>query len=410
MPGVLKDPVFRLLWFGRFASLFGTRFSDLALPWVLLQSTASPWQVALVVACEQAATFLLSLPAGAWVERQRKRDVALAAETLRFAVMLLLAVLVFFDELSSWTAGLALFVMGAAGLFFSTAYRPLLVFAVGRNRLPAAYNLNEGADAVSTLLGPVAAGALMTAFGPTWALAVDALSYLISLATLMAIRVREPASGADDERPAGTVRERFRASLAGFRYILGHPVPGTLVGIGSLLGFSAVASSLLVTVLVQQDLRWSAAQAGWIYSAMGAGNVTGVVVLGWMQRAVPWAMLLAAALLAAAGGAAVLAFSTTFPAALLGAFLLDGALSVAFVVQASHVPVFTPDRLLARVHAAASLADDTARLLARLFAGGLAETLGVRAAFLACALLLGGGAVLAHRTRIKEEPVAEVRP
>lgn len=414
VPGVLKDPAFRLLWIGRLVSLFGTRFTDLALPWVLLQSTGSPWQVALVMACEQAATFLLSLPTGAWVERQRKRGVAMGAEALRFTVMLLLTILVFLDRLSPWAAGLALFVMGAAGLFFSAAHRPLVVFAVGRNRLQEAYNLNEGADAISTLLGPAAAGAVMTAFGPGWALAVDALSYLVSLVTLCVTRVPEPGSGAEREEPAGavreTIRERFRDSIEGLQYIMANAVPRTLVNVGALLGFSAVASSLLITVLAQQTLHLTAAEAGWIYSAMGAGNVSGVFVLAWMQRTIPCAALLRGALLAAAGGAVILAASTAFLGALIGAFLLDGALSVAFVVQASHVLVFTPDRLLARVQTAASLADDTARLLARLTAGGLAETLGVRAALLVCAMLLCGGAVLVHRTRMREEPVAEVTP
>lgn len=252
----------------------------------------------------------------------------------------------------------------------------------------------------------------MTGFGPGWALAVDTLSCLVSLVTLCIIRVEE-RSGVEREEPAGkvraTVRERLRNSIQGFRYLLGNPVPRTLVSIGTLLGFSAVASSLLITVLAQQKLHLTAAEAGWIYSAMGAGNVTGVFLVAWMQRTLPWAVLLWGALLAAAGGAVILAISTAFLGALIGAFLLDGALSVAFVLQASNVLAFTPDRLLARVQTAASLADDTARLLARLTAGGLAETLGVRAALLVCALLLCGGAVLVHRTRMREEPVAEVR-
>lgn len=323
MPDLLKHPSFRILWVGRLASLFGTRFSDLALPWIILQSTNSPWKAGLVVAGQQAATLLLSIPAGVWVERQHKHRVAIISECLRFLAMLLLTLLVFQNKLSLWAVGLLQFFTGAAGLFFSAAYRPLLVFAIGRTRLQEAYNLNEGADAISTLLGPAAAGVVLVEFGPGWALAIDTFGCLISLVTLNIVRVREPEVTADREGSAKNIQAKWRDGVEGVLYILRNPIPRTLVGIGSLLGFATVASSLLITVLAQQRLHLNAAQAGWIYSAMGVGNVLGG--------------------------------------------LMDGALSVAFVVQASNVLVFTPDALLARVHTAAALVDDAARLIARLY-------------------------------------------
>ncbi|WAH35991.1 hypothetical protein [Alicyclobacillus dauci] len=50
--GIPETFNFRSLWFGRMVSIFGDRFTELALPWIVLQSTHSPWKAGLVVACE----------------------------------------------------------------------------------------------------------------------------------------------------------------------------------------------------------------------------------------------------------------------------------------------------------------------------------------------------------------------
>src|SRR3954454_7606996 len=77
-----------MLWTATSVSEFGTQLSDLAVPLLVISSMhASTLTVGLLVSAETAAFALIGLPAGAWVDRLRRRPVLVAADALR-AVLL----------------------------------------------------------------------------------------------------------------------------------------------------------------------------------------------------------------------------------------------------------------------------------------------------------------------------------
>lgn len=84
---LLKNKNFSVLWFGQLATIFGNRFSEIAIPLIVLQLTGSPWQAALVVVCSQVAPLVLSLLVGTWVESKSKKQVAMSAEAISFFTM-----------------------------------------------------------------------------------------------------------------------------------------------------------------------------------------------------------------------------------------------------------------------------------------------------------------------------------
>lgn len=80
---------FRLLWAGDTASQFGTFVGRTALP--LLAATtlaATPLEMGLLTASENAAFLLLGLPAGVWVDRMRRRPLMLRADLARGVLLL----------------------------------------------------------------------------------------------------------------------------------------------------------------------------------------------------------------------------------------------------------------------------------------------------------------------------------
>ncbi|WP_116900020.1 MFS transporter [Thermaerobacter sp. PB12/4term] len=397
MLGLLREASFRWLWIGRGASLLGMRLADLALPWLLLQATSSAWVTGAVLACDRLAAFVLSIPVGAWVDRGSKWKAALLAETLRFGATSAVAGLVLGGQAGAWEIALVLASLGAADVLHAAAFRPLVVHTVGRARLAAAFNLNEGADAVATLLGPLLAGTIIGRYGAGWALAADALTDLLAVASLLAARVAASGRQHREECPysqpeAAALRDgRKRPGFGawdGFRYLWRAPLARRLALAGCLLSTTSVAVGLWVVVLARDELHWDAERTGWIFSAMGAANVVAVLLLGGLVDRVAWSRLFTGAVALAGTGAAVLAGARSTLAVLMGAFLLDGALSAAFVLQSSRLTAVTPQDRMARVTVAAGLADDGVRALGRVLAGSVAEV-GVRWA------LLGWGLVLA---------------
>lgn len=136
---LLKNKNFSVLWFGQLATIFGNRFSEIAIPLIVLQLTGSPWQAALVVVCSQVAPLVLSLPVGTWIESKSKKQVAMSAEAISFFTMCTLVTFVLFDQLNIWILAGSLLILGATGLFFKVSFGamvprvsnfPLIIFGM----------------------------------------------------------------------------------------------------------------------------------------------------------------------------------------------------------------------------------------------------------------------------------------
>ena len=76
--GLLRDRDFRQLFLADTISQFGTQITMIAMPLVaVLALHATAFEVGLLAACETAAFLIVGLPAGAWVDRMRRRVVLL---------------------------------------------------------------------------------------------------------------------------------------------------------------------------------------------------------------------------------------------------------------------------------------------------------------------------------------------
>ena len=83
-PGLLGEHDFRQLFVADTISQFGSQISVLALPLVAVVALdAANFEVGLLTACEMLAFLLIGLPAGAWVDRMRRRNVLIVADLVR---------------------------------------------------------------------------------------------------------------------------------------------------------------------------------------------------------------------------------------------------------------------------------------------------------------------------------------
>ncbi|WP_202079087.1 hypothetical protein [Caldalkalibacillus salinus] len=113
---LFKNKNFTVMWVGQLATIFGHRFSEIAIPLIVLQLTGSPWQAALVVVCSQIAPLVLSLPVG---------------------------------TTNIWIIAGSLLILGATGLLFRVSFGAMVPGVVGRKRLVSAHSYFEGADALT---------------------------------------------------------------------------------------------------------------------------------------------------------------------------------------------------------------------------------------------------------------------
>ncbi|HET8661469.1 MAG TPA: MFS transporter [Micromonosporaceae bacterium] len=96
--GLARDRNFALLWTGQTVSELGSAVTALVLPLVAVATLgASAIAVSLVAAASSVAWLVVALPAGAWVDRVRRRPVLIAADLGRAAALTTVPV--------AWTLG-----------------------------------------------------------------------------------------------------------------------------------------------------------------------------------------------------------------------------------------------------------------------------------------------------------------
>lgn len=381
---------FRRLWAGDTASQFGTFTSRTVLP--VLAATAlaaSPLEMGLLTAAENAAFLLLGLPAGVWVDRMRRRNLMVRADLMRGTLLLSLPVAWWLDVLTLPQLLVTALLVSVCTLFFDVAYQSYLPSLVGRARLVEGNAKLQASQAVANVTGPGIAGALAQALGAANAVTAVGFGYVTSAAFLRRIRADEPAPPPRD----GT---RLRAQVAeGLRFVFGNTTLRAITLCTASGNFAGGAFTAVEVLFLTRTVGLTPAGVGAVLAAGGVGGVAGALTAGWWTRwagqaravwVVPlltWpAQLLIA--LAAPGWRAVLAGA--------GLAVAGYGIVVYNVAQVSYRQAVCPDRLLGRMNASVRFVVWGTLPVGGLLGGVLGELIGVPATvWITCSALSVAG-------------------
>ncbi len=382
---------FLLLWSGETVSQVGTTVSHLVLP--LLAATvlgATPWEMGVLTAAETAAFLLVGLPAGAVMDRLRRRPVMIAADLVRCALVASVAVAWWFGRLTFPQLVVVALLGGVATVFFDVGYQSMLPSVVGRAGLVEGNAKLESTRAAAQATGPALGGGLVQLAGAATAVLLDALSYLVSAATLARMRGPEPVPEPAPGRPLRT------DMIEGLRYVLGHPLLRPIVvctGTANLFGGVLTAVSVL---FLARELALPAGVIGLVLAAGSVGGVVGALTAGaWIRRfgqgrvlvtVLPAAGPLMVLLPLGGTGAGLVWFATALFAVSYGGVVYN-------VAQVSFRQSICPDRLLGRMNASIRFLVWGTLPLGGLLGGVLGELIGLRATLLVTAVGLAAAPV-----------------
>jgi MFS family permease len=350
----------------------GTHAADqLALATLPLTATlvfgAGPGLVGLMVAVQSAAWLLVSLPAGAWVDRMRRHRLlkialgcALAASVAAVGAAILNEPIALAAAAFGGAAGTVIYTLTAVSLL------PVLVPA---SDLPRANARLELARACMSLAAPVVAGLLAQHLSPTWGYGLAALGAALALTCVTTLPKTEAASVPAD-------RASFAASIeAGARFVLRHEL---LRGIGLCAIFWNFGFFGLLAIwapLALGPFELSPAEVGLALSAVGAGQILGALSAPYATRALPPLVTL---IFGPAVSLAGILLIVRAPA--LSFFLIGFGPMLWLICQTTLRQLVTPTHLMGRVNATIQTAIYGVRPLGALAAGTLAAWAGVEAA------------------------------
>src|SRR2546423_3046387 len=188
-----RHPDFLKLWAGDTVSQFGSQVTLLAVPTVaILVLHAGPFQVGLLSALEFLAFPTLGLVAGVYADRLRRRPIMIACDLGRMLALGSIPVAFLVNALTLEQLYLVALLTGIFTVFFDVSYQSYLPVLVDRPNLVEGNTKLEVSRSVAQVSGPAVAGFLIQWIGGARAVAVDALSFLVSAIALSAIKTSEP--------------------------------------------------------------------------------------------------------------------------------------------------------------------------------------------------------------------------
>ncbi|HQY34250.1 MAG TPA: MFS transporter [Actinotalea sp.] len=379
-PSLARHPDFRRLWVGDGLGQLGAQLTGFALPvYAVVHLDASAGQMGALTAAESAAFLLIGLPAGAWVDRMRKRRTLVVADLVRAAVLAVVVAAALTGHASMpllYGAGL---VLSAATVFFDVAHQSYVPGLVGLARIVEGNAKLQATASVAQVAGPALGGMLLRLVAAPLLIAVTVVTYVTSALAVGRIRAVETLPSPADRRP-------LRTEIAeGLRFVVHQPLLRRIVACTSIGNLGGAVGGALTVLYALRVLGLDEVALGVVFSASSIGGLAGAVLADRVARligegrSIPVSALLFPVAFALTPLAAPLA-GAGVPAQLtlvVGGVLFSFGVVVYNVAQVSFRQRLCPPALLGRMNASVRFIVWGTLPLGGLLGGWLGTHLGV---------------------------------
>jgi MFS family permease len=217
--------------------------------------------------------------AGVFADRWNKRRTMVMMDALRTILILLLLLSLPFHLLTTWQlASIYLVVCGLniCSQFFTPSSLVLFGDIVSDDQWEKAAGVFQLITPLAAIIAPPIATFLFFTTGLTWALVFDALSFVVSLVTLLSLALPQLSTPSSQEQPSEEQPHLFKELAEGFRFYLSNSTLVTLLIVSVLIvAFDSIFGALGIFFVIQ-NLHTSAEFYGFISSAAGLGPSWGL--------------------------------------------------------------------------------------------------------------------------------------
>lgn len=368
-----------LLWSGQAVSVLGTQVTQIAFPLLVLGLTGSAAAAGLVAAARTLPYLLLTLPAGAMVDRWDRRATMVVCSAGSALALASVATAYAAGVLTIPQIVAVSLVEGSFAVVYGLAETAALRQVVPTAQLPTAVAQQQLQYSIGGIVGPPLGGAL---YGVSIVLpfAADAASYAAASASLAAVRT--PLPGA----PAATwsIREEV---AEGMRWLWNRPLIRYMAVLTGMLNFSGQGVTLIAIVLARGQGA-SPAAVGAIFAAGGAAGVLGAIAAPLVQRRLSFGRAIVGQIWCSAAAILLLSVATT-PLLVLSALALLNLVGPLYdTVQQSYRMALVPERLHGRVTSVFRMVAQGMGPFGLTLTGVLLDRVGAPATALACGSLM----------------------
>jgi MFS family permease len=373
---------YRLFFSGQLVSLVGTWMQRVALAWLVLELTDSPFKLGLISALQSAPMLCFAFLAGAIADRLPKRRVLLGTQTALMAQALALAALVWSGAVQFWQVALLATGYGLAFTLDMPTRQSFVVEMASKEDLPNAIALNSAMVSGARMVGPAVAGLLVDRYGVASAFGVNGLSFVAVLLALAAIR----AEGLPGPAQGTSIRQDIAAGLS---YAARTPLVALILSVLLPMGLFVMNHIVLVPLLARDVLHEGVHGFGLLMAGVGIGAIIGALAVATRGRGHPPLLVLLGTAGSASGLTLLLAAVRSFWVAML-VLTCVGISQIVFLASCNTtLQLVVPDRMRGRIMSLYAFVFVGITPLGSLVVGAIAQWLGVAAAY-----ALAGGITL----------------
>ena len=376
---ILQHRPFRTLWLAQFVSIFGdflALFGVISLITFRWHGTAV--QVTSVTIAYMLPIAIISPVAGVFVDHWNVKRLMIASDLIRAGLILLL---VFVRDHNVAQISAIFVLLSSVSSFFAPAQSVTIRTIVPPEGLLAANALMTQAFYIVRLFSPMAAGALVSWLTEKSCFYLDVASFVFSAAMISRLSVLRPARAQGEK----TVKSLTQDFVAGNKFIFTHAGLAFVFIAMAVAMFVLSSFSPLISIYIRDMLHAGSGMFGVISTMVGVGLIIGTLLVTRLVRSRSKAHVVLGGLFALGIGAALLGGFRNTPMAALSTFTMGFAIAFVWVPAQTMSQQETPPAMVGRVSSTFMSLISVSQVFGLLLSGYLAQKLGIRPLFIACA-------------------------
>ena len=372
---------FRSFWSGSFVSAMGTQFTSVAMAWQIYEITNSAFQIGLLGLVRAVPQAIILLVGGLLADAMNRRKLMMCTQISLFGVSCMLAWLTFSGRVSAGMLYVATMLLAVFNSLENPSRQSIIPNLVPREFMGRALALQSAQRYVSVIAGPSVAGIVLAIYGTTACYAVDAVSWLVMLVSLVLLKTK-----LQEGRGWGSVS--LQSLREGFSFVLRHGVLLPLMLLDCAATFFGNPRALF-PIYARDILLVGPKGLGLLYASRAVGSFASATMLsffGPVRHGGRWVVLGVAVYGIAT---ALFAGSNVFWFSMIMLALSGAGDTTSAIVRNTINQLSTPDELRGRMSSISSFFTSSGPQLGQFESGVVAAWLGAE-----LSAMTGGLAVL----------------
>ncbi|MFM2077550.1 MAG: mfs transporter [Actinomycetota bacterium] len=263
---------FRRYFIGQTISSIGSWTQSLAVIWLVIEITNRSDQLGVTTALQFLPMLLLGAAGGVLADKVDNRHLLIATSTASGLLALTFGIVVATEQVTIWWVYALTLLLGLVLAVERPAMQAILFQLVGPDLLPSAVATNSTINSVSRLIGPAIAGLLIASVGIEACFMINAASYLVVIAALIALRTADLVPRPLLGRAKGKLRE-------GFAYVRSHPDVARPLLVMTIVGIVVYNFQTTFPSMVHFGFHLGAGAVGAAMSVSAIGSIAGGIYI-----------------------------------------------------------------------------------------------------------------------------------